>query len=154
MSAVNGPSATGETMSSEFDLDQWDRVARELRAAKESQQRAYGDIDSAILGRYLAGEVGSDELDRVESALAELPELRKLTDLVRDVLGDLEPVVIPAHEAPPAEEPRILTLPRRAPKHRVAAPWWRGRSALVAAACLLLVFTAVVPRGAFLAAPL
>ena len=44
-------------MSSKLDpAVQWDRVTRELRACKETQRKAWGDIDSATLGRYLAGE--------------------------------------------------------------------------------------------------
>src|SRR5262245_65986706 len=80
----------------------WDRVASELRACKEAQQRAWGDIDSADLGRYLAGEAAGEELTRIEQALEDLPELRKLTDLVRDVLIDLEPVAVPADPPPGA----------------------------------------------------
>ena len=51
----------------------WDRVASELRACKEAQQRAWGDIDSADLGRDLAGEAAGQELSRIEQALEDLP---------------------------------------------------------------------------------
>src|SRR5689334_23352790 len=70
----------------------WERVADELRAYREEQRRAWGDMDSTTLGRYLAGEVDANERQRIESALEELPELRKLTDVVRGVLEDFEPV--------------------------------------------------------------
>src|SRR4051794_27324779 len=89
------PSTTrspGNTMSSRFDhsepMDSWDRVSNELRALRRSQQEAYGDIDNATLGRYLAGEADADELASVEGALGDHPELRLLTDLVRDVLNE------------------------------------------------------------------
>src|SRR5205085_2588820 len=75
---------------------QWDRVASELRAYREAQQRAWGDIDNATLGRYLANEADGAERQRVEHALEELPELRRLTDLVRDVLAGAAPVGVPA----------------------------------------------------------
>jgi hypothetical protein len=123
----------------------WDRVARELRACKETQQKAWGDVDSCTLGRYLAGEVSSHERAEVEQALQDLPELRKLTDLVRDVLNDLKPVAISA----PA--PSVLPLPQvpsPRPRQRFAG-WWQSRSPQVAAACLLLVFALAMPQPSF-----
>jgi hypothetical protein len=96
-------------------LDQtgsWDRVAAELRACKESQQKAYGDVDSATLGRYLAGEMTPAERATLEQTLDELPDLRLLTDLVQDVLNDLGPV----EAAPPAAAPAPVILPLPAVK--------------------------------------
>ena len=76
-------------MAIEFDpTEQWHRVASELRAYKETQQQAWGDIDNATLGRYLAGELSGEERARVEQALTQYPELLKLTDVVRDVLEE------------------------------------------------------------------
>jgi hypothetical protein len=117
--------------------DGWDRVAAELRACRESQQKAYGDIDSTTLGRYLAGESAPDEAARVQAALKELPELQSLADIVSDVLGGLPPV----SEAPPAvaePAPRVLPFKPAAPRKPVSAFWYRHAAAL-AAACLLLV---------------
>src|SRR5689334_21186455 len=94
MSSELGPAAGGGLP------DGWERVANELRACKESQRRAWGDIDDVTIGRYLAGEASAGEQARVESAREELPELRKLTDLLRDVLGELEPVRLGAEPAP------------------------------------------------------
>ncbi len=109
--------------------EQWDRVAAELRAYKEAQQRAWGDIDNATLGRYLAGDLSGDERQHVEQALTQLPELRKLTDIVRDVLDETD--------VAGAETPATISFPQRRP----AKPWFsrtlRSRGALVAAALLL-----------------
>src|SRR5277367_2368347 len=92
-------------MASEFDpTEQWDRVASELRAHKQSQQQAWGDVDNATLGRYLAGDLSGEERQQVEQALSELPELRRLTDIVRDVLDELDP----AAPVPVAEAPKII----------------------------------------------
>ncbi len=123
--------------------NQWERVAAELRAYREAQQRAWGDIDNATLGRYLAGEVTSEEQQHIENALNELPELRKLTDLVRDVLGESEAVQVSA-PSPPA----ILPFSRPSAKGR---PWlrdarFRQRVGLVAAAALLLFLSFALPR--------
>src|SRR6185437_14475504 len=114
----------------------------ELRAYREAQQRAWGDLDSVVLGRYLAGEVDGDERRQVEAALDELPELRRLTDLVRDVLGDGDPAL--ARDEDPAP-PVCVPLPARRPA-RPSGQRWRQRAALVAAACLLLALGSVVPR--------
>src|SRR4051812_22206952 len=48
---------TGNVMGLSSDAGStWDRVAAELRTCREQQQRTYGRIDNALLGRYLAGE--------------------------------------------------------------------------------------------------
>ncbi len=125
-------------MTSPFEPDSWDRVAAELRACRQSQKQAWGDIDNTTLGRYLADEVTPEERQHVEQALEQRPELRMLTDLVRDVLTEFEPADVPI----PASEPRILNFPtpaakRPAPSKRFGASF-RQRSALAAAACLLL----------------
>src|SRR5438105_3929685 len=135
-------------MSSNLGPDGWERVASELRACKESQRRAWGDIDNATLGRYLAGEASGDERARVEHALEELPELRRLTDLVRDVLGDLEPVALDAAPEPPP----VLSLAAERARRRGLASFLGRRSSLVAAACLLVVLGVAMPRPARLTA--
>jgi hypothetical protein len=118
-------------MPSEFNpTDQWDRVASELRACKQAQQQAWGDIDNTTLGRYLADELSADERRDLEQALADLPELRKLTDVVRDVLDEFDP----AAPQPVSDSPRLLPfIPPVQKKH-----FWRQRGALVVAASLLL----------------
>jgi len=127
-----------------------DRVASELRAYREAQQRAWGDIDNATLGRYLANEADGKERRRVEHALEELPELRRLTELVRDVLADTEPVGAPS--APAVAPPAVLPFPGRAAPRRKPAQW-RRYGALVAAACVLVALGLGVPRLAAPSAP-
>jgi hypothetical protein len=132
-------------MGGEFDpLGPWERVASELRACRESQQRAWGDLDSALIGRYLAGEVTPEERRRVDLALEQLPQLRELTDLVRDVLTTSEPEAAPPPA--PGPEPAILRFsPRPAPRR----PWagvLRRRASIAAAACLLVTLGLAMPR--------
>jgi hypothetical protein len=121
-------------MPSEFEVNapaQWKRVESELRACKESQIRAWGDVDDLTLGRYLAGEVSEEERRQIEQALHQLPNLRLLTDLVRDVLDD----------CPPAEDPIVPFTAPLPPKIRPRRTFWtrvRPYLALAAAACLLL----------------
>jgi hypothetical protein len=134
------------------DLGHWERVASELRACREAQQQAWGDVDNATLGRYLAGDVTPEERRRIETALESLPELRKLTDLVSDVLRDCEP-------ASPAAPARRDVLPFRpaAPAVKTKTPRWRRWAAVAAAASVLLAlgylalprdFARYAPRGA------
>src|SRR6478672_8236700 len=126
-------------MSGAFDqTGSWDRVAAELRACKESQQKAYGGVDSATLGRYLAGEMTPAERATLEQTLEELPDLRLLTDLVQDVLTDLGPV----EAAPPAPAPAPVIRPLAAVKPRRRASALRRYAPLVAAACILLACVA------------
>lgn len=138
--------ATGEDLAS-----QWERLANELRACKESQRRTWGNLDDATLGRYLAGEASGEETARVEGEMHDRPELRKLTDLVRDVLGELEPIEAAAQPAP---APRLLTFEKPRTRRRPVYEWVRRRSSLVAAACLLIVLGVAMPNPGFLSAPL
>jgi tetratricopeptide (TPR) repeat protein len=110
----------------------WNRVASELRAYRELQRKAWGDTDNALLGRYLADEVDPHERQKVEAALDEHPELRQLTDLVREVLGECESC--PAQP----EEPDVL--PFAPPKVTAKRATFRPgrRLGWLVAACLLV----------------
>lgn len=129
----------------------WDVVASELRACKQEQQRAWGNVDSSDLGRYLAGELAGDELSDIEQQLADLPELRKLTDLVRGVLDDLEPVSFEEPAASAIEEPVVLQFPKAVPARRW--PRIKRYASLAAAACLLITLGVWSPRPGYLSAP-
>lgn len=122
-------------------LEQWEQVAAQLQAYRDSQRSTWGDLESAVLGRYLAGETDPSEQSRVEAELAAHPELRRLTDLVREVLDEFEPTA-----APPAEEPVVV-------KFRAAArrPSWleraRRNGVLALAACVLVLLgVSLVPK--------
>jgi len=153
--------------SSELAPDTWDRVAGELQALRRSQEEAYGGVDSALLGKYLAGECDSAERAYVEQALQTHPELRLLAELVRDVLGEAPSVeiapaptspvevaptaVAPTEVAParlsspkpiPASELMATVFPLR-PRQRASFAWQR-LGTLMAAACLLLVIGATM----------
>jgi tetratricopeptide (TPR) repeat protein len=119
------------------DQVQWEKVAAELRAARDAQQRTWGDLDNATLGRYLADEASSAERAEIETAFEKLPELKVLTALVRDVLADsapAEPVLVPAtaDTARTTWQRPIAFAPR--------SGWGtsRQRAAVLAAAGLLL----------------
>jgi tetratricopeptide (TPR) repeat protein len=146
-------------MTSAFETDtNWDRISAELRAQRTAQHQAWGDIDNTTLGRYLADEVSQEERTQIEQAIDELPELRKLTDLVRDVLSDFQPLPVPVNPVSlpqplpmpyvqtqplPAAQPRVLPFAPRAQQATNRQRGWFGsggkqRAALVAAACLML----------------
>ena len=76
--------------------ESWDRVASQLRAYRQAQEQTWGNIDNATLGRFIADDLSGAERQQIEQALDQRPELRKLTDLVRDVLADFEPAAEPA----------------------------------------------------------
>src|SRR5438445_10646430 len=98
---------TGYAMSQDSTKDpSWDVVAAELRAGREQQKQTWGELDSALICRYLAGEAGNTERKLVEASLEDHPELRVLTEIVNDVMADCPPVA--AIEAP--AEPRILSF--------------------------------------------
>ena len=110
---------------------------------------AYGGIDSGTLGRWLAGEASQGEQAKVETALDDLPELRQLADLLKDVLGGLAPVGLDAPPLPvavPEPAPAVLPFKRPAPRR---AGFFQKRAALAAAACLLLALGAGLPSLGF-----
>lgn len=131
-------------MTNPLPSDRWERVAAELRAYREAQKQAWGDIDNATLGRYLADEVTGEERRQIEQAVNERPELGLLLGLVRDVLTEFEPVPVPAPvpPTPPTPVPPVFSFPSRAGKRPVTSRWpgsaSRQRGVLLAAACLLL----------------
>lgn len=108
----------------------YDRVAAELRACREAQIKSWGTIDNITLGRYLAGEATDQERLEVEAALELHPELRQLTDVVRDVL--LDSATIPSADEPAAAP---LLLPSRN-----FSPWRKAAwiAPLAMAACVLI----------------
>ncbi len=119
--------------------DPWNQVASELRAYREAQQQAWGEVDNATLGRFIADDLNGDERRQIEQALQEHPELQKLTDLVRDVLADFEPAAERTPAPPiPAPTPRILPFPHKQPGRPSVVRWVKQRSGMFAAACLLL----------------
>ncbi len=136
----NGPGTTiyllgeAQPMEATFELDtQWQRIVSELRAQRAAQKQAWGDLDNATLGRYLADEVSSAERAEIERTLDGLPELRRLTNVVRDVLAEFEPA------AAPVPAPLPVVLPFQRPAVRPArTPIRRQRFALFAAAAVLL----------------
>jgi hypothetical protein len=108
---------------------QWDLIAEELRSCRESQRAAWGDVDNATLGRYLAGEASEQERAAVEAAQRDHPELQVLTDLVFSVLDDKTPAVS-------APEPTLLKFTQRPTRPRRSVAF-RQRVALLAA-CLFI----------------
>src|SRR5207248_3554144 len=126
---------------------EWDVLAAEMRAYREQQRQTWSELDSALIGRYLAGEASPDEGKLVEAAFKEHPNLRTVAELVRDVLSECQsvpsetPVQEPAAEA---ARPRILPFTQQS---RTRRPFWarvRERGALAAAACLLLALGVVL----------
>lgn len=65
----------------------WTRVVADLRAYRAARQQVWGDLDEAALGRYAVGVATPDEVDHVQTALAQYSDLRWLVALVREVTG-------------------------------------------------------------------
>jgi hypothetical protein len=122
--------------------DRWDRVASQLRACREAQEQAWGGMDNATLGRFIADDLKGEERRQVEQAIDERPELRRLTDLVRDVLADLDSPVA-NHPTPQLQptRPRNRAFPKALPERRPVVRWLQRRSGMLAAACLLLALS-------------
>jgi hypothetical protein len=120
----------------------WDVVAAELRACREQQKQTWGELDSALIGRYLAGEVNDEERSLVDASLEAHPELRVLTEIVNDVLIDCPPVA-PVESA---AQPRILSFSSAKPAKKSRFQRQQRLFALAAAACLMLGLGIVLER--------
>src|SRR5262249_46977893 len=125
-------------MNTESATPQWAVLTAELRAYRDQQQQTWGDVDSALLGRYLAGEATSAEKSRVEAAFEAHPDLRALAELVRDVLGEFEPLTSVQQPKSAETRPRLLPFTSQPNVRRQLLVRLRRNGALVAAACLLL----------------
>jgi len=130
-------------MAHESSLPQWDVLAAELRAFRDQQKQTWGDVDSALIGRYLAGEASAEDRRRVEAAFDEHPDLRVLTELVSDVLNEFEPLTATPPVPPPVQQseatrPRLLPFTGQPKLRRSFLTRVRRYGALAAAACLLL----------------
>jgi len=66
--------------------DQWSRVVADLRAHSEAQRRAWGDIDEALIARYITGEGTAEERNRVEEAAREFPGVRECVQSIQEIL--------------------------------------------------------------------
>src|SRR5262245_7776260 len=128
-------------MNTEPATPQWAVLTAELRAYRDQQQQTWGDVDSALIGRYLAGEATAAEKSRVEAAFEAHPDLRTLADLVRDVLCEFEPSSRTSVQKPEPEtpSPRLLPFTSQPKVRRPFLNRLRRNGALVAAACLLFV---------------
>jgi hypothetical protein len=70
---------------------QWARVAADLRAYREEQWRAWGDLDEIAIVRYLADEATEEERGRVERAMRDFPRVRECVEILREVMAEVEP---------------------------------------------------------------
>jgi tetratricopeptide (TPR) repeat protein len=134
----------------------WECAAADLRTYRETQRHAWGDMDNATLGRYLAGEASVEERHQVEKSLAECPELRKVVGLVDSVL---KTSTFPEEANAVAQEPKSLANgplvlePQSMhgrflsiKKHHIRSliNFVRKKAGLMAAACLLFALGSVL----------
>jgi hypothetical protein len=96
----------------------WDRLALELRADRQAQRQAWGDVDDVQIARYLAGDCSAQECAEVEQAMRDFPDVREVIDVLRGVLPArrADAGVVPRDrvvEGQPAGTGRAL--PRRMP---------------------------------------
>src|SRR5438876_28239 len=128
-------------MEHESTTPQWDVLTAELRAYRDQQRQTWGDVDSALMGRYLAGEATAEERSRVEASFDHHPDLRVLADLVRDVLGESQSVPFRTsvqYPEPKSTPSRLLSFTKQPKVRHPFLVRLRRNGALVAAACLLL----------------
>jgi prepilin-type processing-associated H-X9-DG protein len=65
--------------------EQWERVASELRAFREAQKLAWGDLDDAVIACYLLGRGTERDREAVERAMQSLPDVRECVEFIREV---------------------------------------------------------------------
>jgi prepilin-type processing-associated H-X9-DG protein len=112
----------------------WTQAAADLRAIREAQRARWGDVDEAVVSRFIVGAATADEQERVLRAMLQYPALRECIETVRDVLdagrsleglsdsraSQPEPAV--AAVPFPPERMRWLWKPFRIPARRLLLP--------------------------------
>jgi anti-sigma factor RsiW len=135
-SSTSSPRLTAMTRQSERYV-QWNRVATELRACRDAQLRAWGDLDDVQVARYLAGICSSEERATIEQAMQSLPDAREVIQVLRAVGPELQ-------FAPPQGGPDRLA--RRPEAVILGTPWKRAvmgtgiAAALLSAIGMLLIY--------------
>jgi hypothetical protein len=66
--------------------EDWERLAAELRAYRQAQRQAWGDLDDLQVARYLDGACSPQERATVEQGMRDLPDVREVIDVLRSVL--------------------------------------------------------------------
>ena len=69
-----------------IDDDPWRRLITELRNVQEEQQPRWGDVNDFLIARYLAGQCDAEELQAVERAKEQFPEVRECLELAGEAL--------------------------------------------------------------------
>jgi hypothetical protein len=65
-------------------------VAADLGAYREAQRRAWGDLEEAVIARYLAAEATEEERRRVEQAMRDFPRVRECVETLREVMPGID----------------------------------------------------------------
>jgi hypothetical protein len=68
----------------------WTRVRDHLLAYREAQRLNWGDIDEAMIARYVVGEGNPTERAQVERAARDYPGVRECVDILREVMDSEE----------------------------------------------------------------
>jgi hypothetical protein len=126
--------------------EQWDVVAAELKAYRDTQEQRWGTLDDVLLGRYLAGELDPAEKVRIEAEFKDHPELLKLTEIVRDVLCDTNATSSPPVQLALLAEPEPILKFEKPKFSRQPLMRLRSRGALAAAACVILALGVTLSR--------
>ena len=141
--------AENSTESESDPEEAWQSVAAELRAHRDAQKAAWGDIDEAIIARFVAGECSTVESLLVKSQMLRHPELREAMEhvvaidredaLVAATVPNLEASALVTESSQPHSP--VLSFRNQL---RKASRVLSNRGTLAAAASLLLAFTAVL----------
>jgi hypothetical protein len=75
-----------ETTSRKPD-EQWTRIAANLRAYREAQRRAWGEIKESMIARYLGGMSTEGECQRIEQAMRQFPHVRECVETIKEVMN-------------------------------------------------------------------
>jgi hypothetical protein len=126
--------------------EQWDVVAAELKAYRDTQEQRWGTLDDVLLGRYLAGELDPAEKAQIEAEFKDHPELLKLTEIVRDVLCDINASSSPPVQMALLAEPEPILKFEKPKFSRQPFTRLRSRGALAAAACVILALGVTLSR--------
>lgn len=77
---------SGVTNGGSDAASKWATVAAQLRAYRDQQQAAWGDLDDTTVAKYLANEATDEEIAQVEAAMERYPAVGQAIGVIKEVL--------------------------------------------------------------------
>lgn len=66
----------------------WANVAAQLKQYRDQQRASWGNVDDALVAKYIAGEATDAEKEQVETAIKDNPNIKQAIEVIQEVLKE------------------------------------------------------------------